>query len=330
MILLVLFAAAKLFAKLFELIHMPGIVGEIIAGVVLGPSILAWAAPNETVDALSEAGVLVLLFSVGLEVKPSELFKQSGTATLIATAGVLLPMAMGWGISTWWGQPQPEALFVGAAMVATSVGITAQVLASKGLLHHRASQMILAAAVVDDVLGLIVLASVAGLAKGGINARQLIETFAIVAAFLSGMAVAPQAGQRVHKLAHGAVWLLVPFFLAGIGLHVELESFRSMPLIVLTMVIVLAAVVSKLLGCGLAAISLGKADAIRIGVGMIPRGEVGMVVAQIGLGLGAISRDIYSVVVFMAAATTIIAPPLLNIVFRGATAGAPEEVLEIE
>jgi Kef-type K+ transport system membrane component KefB len=330
MILFALFVAAKLFARLFELLRMPGIVGEIIAGVVLGPSVLAWAAPDETIDALSQAGVLFLLFSVGLEVKPSELFKQSGTATLIATAGVLLPMAMGWGIITWWGQAQTEALFVGAAMVATRVGITARVLATKGLLHHRASQMILAAAVVDDVLGLIVLASVASLAKGGIKIHQLIETFAIVAAFLAGMAIAPRAGKRVHKSAHGATWVLVPFFLAGIGLHVELESFRSMPLIQLTAIVVFAAVVSKLVGCGLAALSLGKADAIRIGVGMIPRGEVGMVVAQIGLGLGAISRDIYSVVVFMAAATTIIAPPLLNIAFRGAATGALEEIPEIE
>ena len=110
--------------------------------------------------------------------------------------------------------------------------------------------------------------------------------------------------------------MLVPFFLAGIGLHINLGTFRNSSLIWLTIVILLAACVSKFLGCGLSSLHLGKLDAIRIGVGMIPRGEVGMVVAQIGLTIGVISQDVYGVVVFMAVATTIVAPPLLRIAFR--------------
>ena len=104
-------------------------------------------------------------------------------------------------------------------------------------------------------------------------------------------------------MTHGATELLVPFFLAGIGLHLDLNTFRNGSLIWLTLVILIAACVSKFIGCGLSSCHLGKTDAIRIGVGMIPRGEVGMVVAQIGLTLGVISKDVYGVVVFMAVAT---------------------------
>jgi Kef-type K+ transport system membrane component KefB len=293
---------------------------------------------------------------------------------------VIVPMLMGWGILTLWGYPQIEAIFVGAAMVATSVGITARVLAAKGVLQERASQIILAAAVIDDVLGLLVLAVVSSMARGRVNfleisitaalavafvlitaawgnrtmgkvvprvqqtlrvseaefAFALILLFAlsvlavyvgvaaIVGAFFAGMALAGTVGPRVHELAHGATELLVPFFLAGIGIHVSLTSFHSASLIALTSLILLAAVFSKFIGCGLGAHRLGRRDAIRIGVGMIPRGEVGMVVAQFGLGLGAISRDIYGVVVFMAVASTLVAPPLLDLVFRSASEKRPE------
>jgi Kef-type K+ transport system membrane component KefB len=270
-------------------------------------------------------------------------------------------------------------------MVATSVGITAQVLAAKGLLRQRSSQIILAAAVIDDVLGLLVLATVSSVARGSVNVLEIATTAviaivfvlaiaiwgnrlmgrivprvqetmqaaeaeytlalillfglsvlavyagvaAIVGAFFAGMALAGRVGHRVNELSHGAAELLVPFFLAGIGLYVELDAFRSGPMLLLTALIVVAAVVSKFLGCGLASLSLGKQDAIRIGVGMIPRGEVGMVVAQLGLSLGAISREIYGVVVFMAVATTMIAPPLLKVAFKGAAAEAPEETYQL-
>ena len=153
---------------------------------------------------------------------------------------------------------------------------------------------------------------------------------AIVGAFLAGMALADGVGQRVRDLAHGTTELLVPFFLAGIGLHVDLSAFRSPSMITLAAVILLAALVSKFIGCGLGAWPLGRADAIRIGVGMVPRGEVGMVVAQIGLAMGVIARDIYGVVVFMAVATTIVAPPLLKLAYRGAEhPEAAEEVLRL-
>jgi Kef-type K+ transport system membrane component KefB len=323
---------------------------------------------------------MFLLFRVGLEVKPAELMKLGGTATIVAICGVIVPFFMGWGIISLWGYPTIEGVFVGAAMVATSVGITAQVLAAKGLLQQRASQIILAAAVIDDVLGLLVLASVSGVARGNVNYLEigltivlaigfvlLIATMghravgkmvpkiqesmrlaeaefalaivllftlsvlavyvgvaAIVGAFFAGMALSGTVGQRVHDLSHGATELLVPFFLAGIGLHVELSAFGSPSLILLSFVLLAAACVSKFIGCGLSALPLGKSDAIKIGVGMIPRGEVGMVVAQIGLSMSVISRDVYGVVVFMAVATTIVAPPLLKIAFAGSVPSIAE------
>jgi Kef-type K+ transport system membrane component KefB len=162
---LLVFGTAKLFAEIFERLKQPGIVGEILAGVLIGTSVLGWIQPNQILTALAELGVMFLLFRVGLEVKASELMRVGRTALLVACLGVIVPLVLGWGIMRAWGQPQIESIFVGAAMVATSVGITAQVLSGMGLLHHSASQIILAAAVIDDVLGLIVLAIVSSLAK---------------------------------------------------------------------------------------------------------------------------------------------------------------------
>jgi Kef-type K+ transport system membrane component KefB len=137
------------------------------------------------------------------------------------------------------------------------------------------------------------------------------------------MALSETVDHRVHDLAHGVTELLVPFFLAGIGLNLNLSVFGSLGTIGLALVVLAAAVLSKLIGCGFGALALGKKDAFRVGAGMVPRGEVGMVVAQIGLGLGVVSQQIYGLVVFMAVATTIIAPPLLKIAYRGA--GSPDK-----
>jgi Kef-type K+ transport system membrane component KefB len=160
-----------------------------------------------------------------------------------------------------------------------------------------------------------------------------IGVAAIVGAFLAGLALAESTGQRVRDLAHGVTELLLPFFLAGIGLHVSLSAFSDPRNALLAAVILLAAVASKFMGCGLGAWSLGKVEAIRIGVGMIPRGEVGMVVAQIGLGFGIISQNVYGVVVFMSVATTIVAPPLIKVAYRRmietGQADEPEEVFRL-
>ncbi len=368
---LIVFASAKLMAEIAERLGQPGIVGEILAGVLIGPSVLGWLAPNEFLNALADLGAMFLLFRVGLEVKSSELLKVGGTALLVACCGVIVPFIMGWMILLAWGAPSAEAIFVGASMVATSVGITAQVLAAKGLLNEVSAKIILAAAVIDDVLGLLVLAAVSSLSRGHLNWWELGLTAAlasgftvavafwgthtmrkvtphveatlrvaesqfvlamvllfslsvmaiytgvaaIVGAFLAGLALAESTGRRVHDLAQGVSELLVPFFLAGIGLKVGLSAFSESSTAILAVVILAAAIVSKFIGCGLAAAPLGRTEALRVGVGMIPRGEVGMVVAQLGLGMGIIQTNVYSVVVFMSVATTVVAPPLLKLVY---------------
>lgn len=132
---LLVFGSAKLMAEIFERFNTPGVVGEIVAGVVLGPSVLNWIQPSDLLTTLSELGVMFLLFRVGLAVKASELLNVGGVAAVVAVAGVIVPFLLGWGILRLWGEAQIEAIFVGAAMVATNVGITAQVLSTNGLLH---------------------------------------------------------------------------------------------------------------------------------------------------------------------------------------------------
>jgi Kef-type K+ transport system membrane component KefB len=382
---LLVFGGAKLGAEVFERLKQPAIVGEILAGVVIGPAVLGWIEPTQVLTALADLGVMFLLFRVGLEVRASELMRTGGTALLVAMLGILAPFLAGWTILAASGAPQIEAFFVGTAMVATSVGITAQVLAGRGLLQLAASRIILAAAVIDDVLGLIVLAVVSSMAKGSVNVVELSLTAlaaisftfavakwgtgavgkvaprveaklksqegqfnialvllfalallatvagvaAIIGAFLAGMALAETTNRRVHDLVHGVTELLLPFFLVGIGLHLDLRALADGKALLLTATIVVAAVASKLVGCGLGALSLGWTDALRVGAGMVPRGEVGMVVAQIGLGLGVIPKAIYGDVVMMSILTTLIAPPLLSLAFRNAEAGPPVEDFEL-
>jgi Kef-type K+ transport system membrane component KefB len=360
-------------AEVFERLGQPGIVGEILAGVLIGPYVLGWMAPNETLTLLAELGVMFLLFRVGLEVRSSDLVRVGGTATVVAALGVAVPFVLGWGIVTLWGEPSIEAIFTGAAMVATSVGITAQVLRAKGLLEERAARIILAAAVIDDVLGLLVLALVSAMARGSVNVIELAITAvlaitftlavallgtramkriarvhkkmavaaeaeyalaitllfalsllsvyagvaAIIGAFLAGMALSETVDHRVHELTNGVTELLVPFFLVGVGLHLDITAFNNLSNIALGLIILVAAVLSKLIGCGLGALPLGRADAFRIGAGMVPRGEVGMVVAQIGLGLGVVAQHVYGIIVFMSVVTTLVAPPMLKVAFRG-------------
>jgi Kef-type K+ transport system membrane component KefB len=370
---LAVFGTAKLLAEVCERFKQPGIVGEILAGVLIGPSVLGWVAPNQTITTLADLGVMFLLFRVGLEVRPRELLRVGQTALAVAVLGVVVPFMMGWFVMWLWGEPRIEAVFVAAGLVATSVGITAHMLAARGLLDQRASQTILAAAIIDDVLGFIVLAVVSSLARDrvsvvdltltaslaiaftvvvahwgsrtvsrmfprlqqtlragevefnlavvGLFALALVASYAGVAAiigsFLAGLALSESLEKRVQQMFQGVSEFLTPFFLVGIGLHLDIKVFTHKETFVLTALIVGVAVVSKLAGSGLGAIRMGWKDALRVGCGMVPRGEVGMVVAQIGLGLKVISPDIYGVVVFVAVFTTIIGPALLNVAFQG-------------
>ena len=370
---LIVFGSAKLISELFERAGLPGIAGEILAGILIGPSVLNWVAPNETMKALSDLGVLFLLFSIGLEVQLADLLRVGLLSTLVATLGEVAPFLAGWGILVAWGGTAHAALFMGAALVATSVGISASVLKRRDLLHHRASQIILAAAVIDDVLGLIVLAVVSSVARGRFNLAEIVVTAglattfvvataiwgtrvvsrifphfhsriradeaqfdvamvllfslavlafytgvaAIVGAFLAGLALADNADSRVRHLTRGVSELLVPFFLAGIGLNFDVGIFRSRSTVLMSLVILIAAVATKVVGCGLATLSNGWQTSLRVGVGMIPRGEVAMVAAQLGLSMLILSPAVYSVIVFVVVASALLTPPLLKMAFGG-------------
>jgi Kef-type K+ transport system membrane component KefB len=372
--LLLVFGSAKIMAELFERLRQPAIIGEILAGVLIGPSVLGWIEPELLLNAFSQLGVMFLLFRIGLEVKASELMRVGGTAAAVGVLGVVVPLLSGWGVFLYWGRPEMEAIFVGAALTATSVGITAQVLSDKGVLDRLASKIILAAAVIDDVLALLVLGVVSGVARGTVNVIELVLTsigavvfvllvarwgkktvgavmprlearirveeghFAlamvflfgmaalsvqagvapIIGAFLAGMAMGDHVSRRTHELTHGITEFLVPFFLVGIGLHFDVAAFANSPTIVLALVVVFVAIFSKVIGCGLGAARYGVTVASRVGLGMIPRGEFCMIVAQIGLGLKVIPADTYAIVVFMAVSVTMLAPPLLHLAFRGA------------
>ncbi|MCU1262305.1 MAG: sodium/hydrogen exchanger [Bryobacterales bacterium] len=369
--LLIIFGVAKLMAEIFERLRLPGIVGEIVAGVLVGPQVLHWLEPNTILSAFSDLGLIFLLFRVGLEVRPSSFRRAGKLASLVAVCGVILPFLTGAGIMLLWRASFVESCFIGVAMVATSVGITAKALAEQGALHMPAAQVILAAAVYDDILGLLALALVTSFARGAVRPFELLFTavvaigftmltlhwgtpvmqrilrhlsprlrisetefalamvvlfalsvlavFAgvapIVGAFLAGMAMSESVERRVHDMTGGVTEVFLPFFLAGIGMRLDLAIFRDTSTLLLASLIIAGAIVSKLAGCGLGALSMGRTDALRVGVGMIPRGEVGMVVAQIGAAMGVIPHNLYGIVVAMSVVTTLAAPPLLRAVF---------------
>lgn len=370
--LLIMLAAAKLMAEVFERLGQPAVVGEILAGVLIGPSVLGWVSPSDLISILAEIGVIFLLFTVGLETKPQMIFQVGRKATLVGVLGVILPFVAGFGIAELWSASFVEAMFIGAALVATSVGITARVLSTMGLLDLQTTRVILGAAVIDDVLGLIILSIVSAVSVGSFDIWSILKTAtgailftlfialvgsrmmtrlapwvkrlrlgkpffnvglilclglsfaaiyigvaAIIGAFLAGMmlAEATEDNPKMHDLTTGVSEFLVTFFLVNIGMQLDLAVFKDISVVFLAVVVTIVAVITKFVGCGLGAWGSSKREMIQIGVGMIPRGEVGIVVAQIGLGLAVISEQFFAAVLFMAIATTIIAPPLIKYAF---------------
>lgn len=379
--LFIMLAAAKFMAELFERLRQPAVAGEILAGVVIGPGLLNLATPSEITGVLAEIGVIFLLFNVGLETKPSAILKVGPRAALVAVLGVAVPFLGGWLLMSAWGATGVKSLFVGTAMVATSVGITARVLSGMGLLDAPTARIVLGAAVIDDILGLLVLAVVSSMSAGAVNYVEILTTAilaigftalvtlvgapvitrfapgvdrlrsghgmfvlglllclglsvaaayigvaAIIGSFLAGMALAEAAEDHpnMHRQINGVTEFLVPFFLVNIGMQLRLDVFHSPSVLLLCFLVTLVAVATKLFGCGLGAINLGIRRAAQVGMGMVPRGEVGIIVAQIGLSLAVIGPELYGVVLFMAVATTLIAPPFLKLLYAGEPAAKAE------
>lgn len=366
--LFIIFVAAQLGAELAQRLKLPGVVGEIAAGCVVGPSVLGWIVPNEPLEVLAEIGVVLLLFSVGLETRLDDLKRVGKSAFLVGVLGVVIPFAMG---STWAhlsGFPWNKSLFIAAAFVATSAGITARVLQELGALQRVESRVILGAAVIDDILAMLLLGVVVALQAGdSVNVGSLtivlVEAVgfllvigwvgtrvmrkkshwlegpanplspltivlalclglaflstkfglaAIIGAFLAGM-IASETTQR-ESLEHQTqplLALLTPFFFVITGSKIDLAQLASADALIMLTVVTLIAIISKLAGGFFGALSLGKRSAMIVGVGMVPRGEVGVVIASLGLTAGVFTDKTYAVIVAMSLLTAMVTPPVL-------------------
>lgn len=372
--LLIVFVVAKIGGEIFERLGQPPVVGELLAGIAAGPAALGWIHMSPTLETVSTMGVIVLMFTVGLETKVSDLFKVGRTAFLVATLGVIIPFVAGWGFGALSGFPAPEALFIGTALVATSVGITARVLADRGLITTKTARIVLAAAVIDDILGMLVLSVVVGTVKGSFDAlhlalvlgqvlvfiafelfiaprlvnrhghhldrlrsehaplvfalvvmlglasvAEMIGLAGIVGAFFAGMMFAEthdrwKLDREVKPLY---VWL-VPYFFVVTGARVDVAALLKPEVLLPGLLLTVIAVVTKVVGCGLGALGEGRAGALAIGIGMIPRGEVGLIVASVGLAAKIISPAVYGMVVLVVIVSTLVVPPILPAFVRKA------------
>ncbi len=381
--LFIVFVAAQIGAEIAQRLQMPGVVGEIAAGCVIGPAALNWVQINEPLHVLAEIGAVLLLFSVGLETRVGDLKKVGRVATQVGTLGLILPfiLATGWALQR--GADVPKSLFVAAAFVATSAGITARVLNDMGVLGRIESRVILGAAVIDDILAMLLLGVVTALSKGeGVDiltlglvtvqaigfvglialvgtriaakrgteildapispfshltialafclglaaAAAFLGLAAIIGAFLAGM-VAAETRQRhqLEKQVQVLMALLVPFFFVVTGAQVQLKELANWSTIGTLLLVTILAIIGKLVGCGLGAKSLGKRSAMIVGVGMVPRGEVGIIVATLGYNSKIFTSELYSIIIAMSLLTSVVAPPALKILFSGIEPDPDEE-----
>ena len=373
--LLIIIIVARLAAELAELVKIPAVLGEIIAGIIIGPSALGLIDPIKNLDVanmvllLGEIGVILLLFQVGLEMDLGEMAKVGKPALLVALIGVLVPFAAGFGVACAFGESGKISLFIGAALTATSVGITARVLGDLRALALRESRIVLGAAVADDVLGLIILTVVVKVVtEGSISVSVVFETLGLAVGFLliTGLLaiyVIPKAFTRIDRVAKSSTTIVaisfalmlafsllanqaklafiigafmaglavgrspqheriaeglnplghifIPVFFASIGINADLEAMFQPSVLALATVLTGVAIIGKLV----AGFGIGRSpgDKLLIGIGMIPRGEVGLIFASIGLSKGVLDDELYGALLLMVLVTTLITPPLLRL-----------------
>lgn len=391
--LVVILMGAKLGGDFLERFRQPAVLGELLFGVILGNlSILSlhgmdYLKTNEVISTLAEIGVIFLLFEVGLESNIKDMMEVGMSSFLVATVGVICPMILGWWISSFF-LPESGTLvhvFIGATLCATSVGITARVLKDLGRSNEKEARIILGAAVIDDVMGLVVLAAVSGIIKasdrgtfgvapieigiiflkatiffvasiwlGSKIAPQmfrlasllrirgmllitsisfcfflsylasLIDLAPIVGAFAAGLILDPvhyqdlrrRENNGIEELIHPIVSFLVPIFFVLMGVRVDLRTFADPSILTFAMILTAVAVVGKQ-ACSLGVLEKGL-DRLSVGIGMIPRGEVGLIFASIGStlllkGKPVIINSTYSAVVIMVILTTLVTPPVLKL-----------------
>jgi Kef-type K+ transport system membrane component KefB len=393
-------ASAKLAGAASARLRQPAVFGEILAGLLLGPTfldVLGWpvfqsADPSHpallgVLRDLADIGVILLMFVAGLETDLSEMRRVGRVAFWSAAGGVVLPFAGGVALSTAFGLPVLwVGVFVGTILTATSVSISAQTLLELGALRTREGSTILGAAVIDDVMGIVVLSFVVAFSRGGhvdysaflaillrmaayfvlavlagralapiarradrlgvsqgLLASVLVAVFlyawaaeylggvaAITGSYLAGVLVAQtdvktRIDEGIHPLTYS---MLVPVFFVAIGLQANARELGGR--VAFTLALVVVAVVAKAIGCGVVARALGftRRESVRVGVGMISRGEVGLIVAGYGLAHGIIGRDVFSAAVIMVLATTIVTPPLLRLAYPARAIGPRRPVEE--
>ena len=362
---------AKVLGELCERLGQPAVLGELLAGVLLGPSVLGLVPLSAGILLIAEVGVLLLLFEVGLETDLEELLRVGGPAMAVALVGMALPFAGGYLLTRAAGFPTLTAIFVGAALTATSIGITSRVLSDLGLLASREGQIILGAAVADDILGLVVLAVVSQIAASGsvsawqasksallsfgflfvaivaglplgrllvrgvgrANVRgilvavsvafallaalgaQAAGSAAIVGAFAAGLVLArTNRSDDIRNAVRPTVDVFAPIFFVAIGAQVDVRYLNpadasNRPALLLALGLIVVGSLGKF-AAGWAA--WGRVRRSFIGAGMIPRGEVGLIFAQIGKQNGALPEPAFVAVVVAVFATTFLTPPLLK------------------
>ncbi len=368
----VVLLAAKLAAEIAERIGIPAVIGEILAGIVIGPAVFGLIDSNAVIEVLGELGVILLLLEVGLELSVKELRSVGRSSLTIAVIGVVVPVGLGIGVGLAFGESSNTALFLGTALAATSVGITARVFSDLGALTRLEARAVLGAAVADDVLGLVLLTIVVRIVTlGSIDVVDVVQIVVVALAFLvvavvlgskfgprlfqfvddhavsagtfvalalaftlafatladaaklapivgafaagvalSGSASAPRIRRELAPVGH----LFIPVFFLQIGIHADLGGLGDPTVLALIACLVVVASIGKLVaGLGL----LGNmGDRLMVGLGMLPRGEVGLIFASIGLAEGVLSPELYAALVAVVLITTLVAPPLLRIRIR--------------
>jgi Kef-type K+ transport system membrane component KefB len=383
-VLAAILAAGKLLAALAQRIGQPAVLGELLAGVLLGRSVFGLLDPTDVViHSLSELGVIILLFEIGLHTDIKSIARVFGAATAVAVVGVVLPFALGYAaVVGALGLDKLSALVCAAALTATSIGISARVLSDIGLLKSAEGQVVLGAAVLDDIIGLIVLSVTVGIVtEGSWSMRGVILTTAISIGFvvialtagrllarpvfksveaikapgtlaalalafalvLSSIAATSGSAMILGAFAAGMILnttdaradieravtsighFLVPVFFASVGAAVDLSTFRQRGTLGVATVLIVAGVAGKYLA-GYAPWWF-RGNKKLIGVAMIPRGEVGLIFAQMGLSTMAITPSLFSAITLMVLVTTFLAPPLLSRVSKaqGGTGSPPDD-----
>jgi Na+:H+ antiporter len=381
----VLLFSAKLLAELFHRIKMPVVLGELLAGIIVGPFALGGlpifngeplVILDETVKHIGEIAAIVILFIAGLEITPREFLKGGAASFTVGSLGVIVPFFVGFYVFLTFGLEAIESMLVATALTATSIAITIQVLTELGKMQTKEARLILGAAIVDDILAIAALSVVTTMVQTGDTSPAIMDiTFLIlkilglfavlligsvllvprilhierlwrsegsmegvttaaffgaaglaafvglspiVGSFSVGMAVAStKVIKKVEEYVSKLGIIFAPLFFAIIGAQVDLRGV-NIEVLYLSGIIIAIAVVTKLVGCGLPALIFlkNKGRAMKVGIGMVSRGEVGLIVAGVGVSSGALSADIYTTVIIMVALTTIITPIWLKIAYQ--------------